>query len=614
MKINTIKIESFRGLENVEYSLNEKLNAFAGDNKLGKSTIIDSAMWVLCDETIVNGKNDSDNRNQHDLKKPLNVSIELDSGVVLQRKYRDIWVEDKDGNLKYSRTENKFYVSGAEYKKAEFYDYIKSMIGLTTLIKTKDFNLLRGIMDYNYFNSIDYKIARKFVEELLGLKSDTELLNDEKFKDIKVAMLGQMKAGIVDTAKCRNKFKNEINTLEVQIKDKEAVIKNLNDNTDTDKFKNEKSSEELEKQRNELMTKDVRNEDKYKELNNSIESKNQEILQAQKDTIINENKYSKLETELISKGNSCNAKIENDVANIKNLTGKIQQLEAEKNRIMGLQFQEIKCPHCGKAINSNEHDSWAKKNKDTITEIDNQIQKGKELIKQLNDSIEATKANVIELRKQYVENNQKLKQVKAEIENNTKVKELELEKENLNKELNGFISNFNTDKTSQLMELNDKIRELDSIAKNLATILNEQEALKKLKVSKAIAENNLDLVKEFEDMKKKMIRDNTDKVFPDVEMQIIEENENTGVLTDVCHANLKGVEYKAVNDGHRYLVGIMIIEDIKKALGLEDLPIIFDKFGDIGEELLTEIEGKTNAQILTTLVTNDKEIILKENR
>ena len=613
MIINKINIESFRGLDNVEYSLNEKLNAFAGDNKLGKSTIIDSAMWVLCDETLVNGKADSDNRNQHDLKKPLNVSIELDNGIILQRKYRDIWVEDKDGNLKYSRTENKFFVSGAEYKKAEFYDYIKSMIGLNTLIKTKDFNLLRGIMDYNYFNSIDYKVARKFIEELLGLKSDTELLNDENFKDIKVAMLGQMKGGIVDTVKCRNKYKNEINTLEIQIKDKEAVIKNLNENTDKEKFKSV-SSEELEKQRNELMAKDVRNENKYKELTDNIENKNQEIIKAQRDTITNENKFSNLENELITKGNACNAKIENDVANIKNLNGKIQQLEAEKNRIMGLQFQEIKCPHCGKAVNSNEYDSWVKKNKDTINEIDSQIQKGKDLIKQLNDSIETTKATVMDLRKQYIENNKNLKEVKAEIENNTKVKELELEKDNLNKELNGFISDFNTDKNSQLMELNEKIREIDSIAKNLATIINEQETLKKLKISKAVAENNFDLVKEFENMKKKMIRDNTDKVFPDVEMQIIEENENTGVLTDVCHANLKGVEYKAVNDGHRYLIGITIIEDIKKALGLQDLPIIFDKFGDIGEELLTEIESKTNAQILTTLVTNDKEITLKENR
>ena len=111
MRIKKLIINSFRGLENVEFEFNEKLNVFSGDNRLGKSTIIDSAMWVLCDETLVTGKQDSDNRNMLDLKKALNVILEMDNGVILERKYRDIWVEDKDGILKYSRTDNQFYIN-----------------------------------------------------------------------------------------------------------------------------------------------------------------------------------------------------------------------------------------------------------------------------------------------------------------------------------------------------------------------------------------------------------------------------------------------------------------------------------------------------------------------
>ena len=135
-----------------------------------------------------------------------------------------------------------------------------------------------------------------------------------------------------------------------------------------------------------------------------------------------------------------------------------------------------------------------------------------------------------------------------------------------------------------------------------------------LKKQKAHLDMQRDLVKDFKNLKRNMIKENTSKVFPNINIEIIEENENTGATKDVCYATLKGVEYKAINDGHRYLVGITIIEDIKRALGLKDLPIIFDKFADIDKNTLKEIQKITNSQIITTLVCDNDTIILNENK
>jgi hypothetical protein len=52
----------------------------------------------------------------------------------------------------------------------------------------------------------------------------------------------------------------------------------------------------------------------------------------------------------------------------------------------------------------------------------------------------------------------------------------------------------------------------------------------------------------------------------------------------------------------------MLIEDIKRALNIEGLPIIFDKFADIDANMVKKIKSITNEQILTTIVNEDEKI------
>lgn len=622
MKIKNLKINSFRGLENIEFNLDESLNVFGGRNRLGKTTIIDSVMWVLCDETLVNGKQDSDNRNMLDLKKELNVVIEFDNGLILERKYRDIWVEDEDGNLKYSRTDNQFYVNGAKYKKEEYFEFIKDKIGLNKRIKTKEFNLLRSIIDYNYYSNIDYKIARKFTEELMDLKSDDELINQEIFAPIKT----DMQVLKFDCGKCANKYKNEFDKIDIQIKEKEnlkeTLFKTINE-------KELEKGERLFEERKVLLNDNFLENSDYKALEKLLEENRANIQEEEKNVITSLNNAKNESNELITKGNKCNSDIESCNTQIANFEKEKAWLntciENYKSMIENAKTKEARkvlCPHCNGVINEEEMKSFDKLVKNQIAGYENDILTHQNKIVEIDkgienqkSKIEDTKKQLNSYRKQYVECDKKIKQLTAEKENNTKVKELLLKKEELNNNIKEFINNYNTEKNDKINSLTAELDKLSSMLDNKNKVENLKIEIHELKKKKAYLDLQRELVKDFKVLKRDMIKENTSKVFPNVNIEIIEENENTGSTKDVCYATLKGVEYKAINDGHRYLVGITIIEDIKRALGLQDLPIIFDKFADIDNNTLKEIQKITKSQIITTLVSDNNTILLnnKEN-
>lgn len=471
MKVKKIKINNFRGLKDLEVNLFD-FNNFNGKNGIGKSTIIDSVMWCLCGETLVYGKQDSDNRNSNSIRDIINVVLTIDfdgTETTLERKYYDNWVIDKEGKEKFSEVKNLFFINGAKYKKDEYFDFIKNIVSVPNNIKfPKDFNLLRCLMDYNYYSSIDYKISRKFTEELLTLKPDEEILNEERFALIR----GDMQIANYDFAKCLNKYANTKKETEVLINDKTSLLNNY-------KAKLEKLREQVKEEI---------------EKNFDFEPK----------------------TTLISKRLEENRLIiQNLVENQKKGLFELQNYEELIQYSLNEKKDINKCPYCGEVLNKEELELKERKNNQDNIEI-------------------------------------------------IKLKEQELEKQ---------------------------IKELKTIVFNCE--------LKK------------DLVQEFKQTKLALIKNSTYEVFPQLDFEILEVNENTGAVKEVCYAKLKGVEFKGINDGHRKLVGILIIEDIKKALGIADLPIIFDKRADIDDNMLAEIRKITNAQLITTSVSNDNEIINK---
>lgn len=619
MKIKKITINSFRGIKNVEFELNEKLNVFTGANGIGKSTIIDSVMWVLANETLVYGLQDSDNRNFKDLKEPIHVLLELDNGVVLERKYADIWKENNDGDLVYSRTENQLRINGAKYTVKEYEEYIRdNIIKLDRNIKLpKGYNIVRSLMDYNYFGIIDYKIARKFIEQVLNLKSDDDILNEEQFRDIKT----DMQIFKYEIPKCMSKYRDEISKLDSSI---ENTQETLRENEKQYTQENLDKYNELFEERTKLLNSNYYHTQEYFELQSKIDNNNKEIneIEISINEEINElqNQVQDLNTKAnyllydISKYQSEISKLER---NINNANVEIEESQRLLEQTKEQKFNENNCPKCGYVLNESELRKQQEQKQERITFLNSNIDKYTQILSALNDDLEKAK-NELELKKQEHSSKQeefnslqaKIREIQNTKANNNKIQTLTEANNEIRNQILEQLQASENERMKNIDELSNKLSELSNVKYLGQTIEKLKSDLKQQKQLKALAENKLLLVKEFKELKLNMIKDNSNKVFPNLDLEIIEVNENTGVMKEVCYVQLKNVEYKGINDGHKKLVGIMVIECIKKALNLSDLPIVFDKKADVDNDILQSIFNVTNCQILTTQVSDDREIKL----
>ena len=623
MKIENLKIENFRGLKDLEFNFKDGLNLFSGSNGIGKSTVIDAIMWVLCDETLVYGKQSADNRNQNNLRDIIKVSLKLDNGLELERTYYDKYKEDLEGNLRYDKLVNEFKINGAKYGSKEYFDYIKyNIIKLDrNVIIPKDYNLIRSLMDYNYFGSIDYKISRALLEKVLNLKTDEEIVNEEQYAPIKT----DMQLLKFEIQKVINKYKNVIDTYDKDIESNESWVKNAQKNLDLEALN---EYDDLIAKRNELFNDKIENNPEYLACNQLLEETRKLIGVEQQKALEMIFGVEKKINELVVKGNFKNneiTKVENKLNEAKKLISENENKIVETTNYINtlltrekMEFEEKKCPKCGYLLNKKEKDDYlevikkdCENKKSQIDYWKEQIENSTKVIKECEEELQKLFKEKETLGNQYFQEKENLEQAKKEKENNSKVKELELKVEETQKEINLLVSKFNVEKNDKFAELNNKISELESIKNQYENINKVKENIKNWKKQKAMNEVNIDLAKSYKANKLQMIKDNLSSAFPTLDIEIIEENENTGVQKEVCYLKLKGVEYKGINDGHRKFIGITFIENLKAKLTLEDMPIIFDKFADIDNERLDEILSITKSQVFATQVTNDKKLTLK---
>lgn len=570
MRLKKIDIVKFRNLSNVSFEIPEgkKDIVFSGLNGIGKTTVIDSVMWLLCDETLVYGKENSDNLDKNNRQDTVEVTCLFvkDNGDELELKRKLYPKYNKAGE--FSSYANEFYINGADYSPKKYFARLLNEelgVRLENDPDVTGFNTLRSIIDYNYISSIKYQTAREKIEKILKIAKDEVIANDTRFSLIK----DELKAQLYDVAKVKTKLNKKKSISEEMVKkltNEYQLLKEAFKPIDKEEY------EGLLKQKEAIQNKEYTHSADYQSIMAKMQEFNNVVSEAQISMNENKKKYDALNTEKTN--------IQNNIIHYNN------DIATLRETFISVKNSSRKCPNCNFELDKESINKRLK-------EINEKGTATGELIKKLTQKLESIdleslKHDFEESKKKYEELFQKQKEF------NDKLQAIIKKEDDENKI-------FYNEKQIALNEVNGKIMAME-MASNKSGLENKESELKIAREDLALVERQLIILDEFFQFKNQAIKERINEVFPNLDFRLTVESD-TGAIQNTCQVFLKNVDYNGVNTGNKILLGFEIINSLRKAFGVtETLPIIFDELANLDKANFQKTTNLSDSQVITTLV------------
>lgn len=576
VRLTKLEIENFRALKNytLELPLDKKTTVLSGKNGSGKSTIIDAIFWLLCDETLVYGCQNSDNLDKNDRKLPVNVCgyFIKDNGESLKLRRKLTPKFNKAGE--FSKYETELEINDAEYSVKQYFARLKNEeFGI---LQDNDpdvtsFNTLRCILDYNYLNIIKYQTAREKIEKILKITKDDEFANNPEYSLIK----DDLKAQLYDIAKVKTKFNKQKDLAEAEVitlNKNYELLKNAYKPLDQDEL------EKLENQKRIISEKEYEHSVEYKVANDKNNELQKQLKLAYAEYLESENTYNNILKDY--------KKIEDSKKYYKN------QLDGLREKFINIKNSTTKCPNCSFELNGKEI-------KVKLDEINKQ---GAEINSYVNGCDSKLKEfDLDNIEKTYNEAKKKYKAIMQQVDESSYMLKEIIDKENNQSKI------FYNEKAIKLAEIEGQIIALKS-SSNVLALEDKESELKVARQELAKVEQKIALLKEFEINKNKAVNIRINEVFPNLDFRLYEESDS-GAIQNTCKVYLKNVGFEGVNTGHKIMLGFEILNSLRKALGVkESLPFIFDNVSDLDKENFNKIVSQTKNQVITAIASDEQEI------
>ena len=595
-----LKIENFRGIQELEIKFKDGVNEIHGDNGVGKTTILDSITWVLF------GKNLADKKSGFTISPIINgierndietkVKLIINDDFIVIRTWKDKKTTLQCGFLE-NGVDNIVSVTQTEFKK----------ILSDRFIDEEEFKALSNI---NYIPSLKWQELKDFIFNLIGEIKDEEVLLNGDFDNIAMSVrtFGIEKA--TEQIKTTERDLNEsIKTLEIEINNTNALKnKYVSDDKESEELKKEK--EEIEKYIDETNKSNIDNtilmteyERKAEEQHNII----QEIKTCKNSILMNEEKiktYNELYTEnaydAARAKNKALTMIKMDIDNVKEKINHEEEHVKNLNEVLEYCREEAKeyankevkienesCPSCGQKLpeekiketldilkkqHEDKVEEYRKQIQDYLLKIDalqKQIEEDSDLLNELEENYKATE------REDYtgvVEETEKQKEYRVLRE------ELEIENEKLRKRIQDLKSKVeevnkpdvkNVDLTSyisRLNEINDKLSTTITLSKLEEDIRNKEAELSAKKISKEVNYKKMQEIIAFNNAKAELLKQRVRKYFKIVEF-ITSETTGDGNQVETFKLAYNGIAYEDLNQSMKIilcldlLMGIQNIKD-----------------------------------------------------
>ena len=627
IKINSLRLQNFKGVKELEIDFNDSLTNIYGDNAVGKTTVFDAFCWLLWDK-------DSLNRSQFEIKTldengqaipmidhSVEVALNIDGvDTTFKKIYSEIWTKKRGQTQKeFNGHTTDYYINDVPIKKKEYQDRIASVIS------EEQFKLLSNVQHFNV--NLDKKQRRDTllsliddvnVEDIIASNEDFKKLELDKYKLEEIRAMNKAAA---------NKINKEIEELPVRIDELNNSIQEL----DFDALEFRKKSKVSSK---DIIDKQLSDFSSIAD-NISLISKDITTLELEKNSILRqiEDDYNKKVQEIRNNSNASTNQKEQLIKKADNVSKEIEfankekemlnkNLDSERANWIKLNEEEFDgdtfCPTCKQELPVEQIDKikdefninkskkleqieiQARHIKDKIALKEKSINDNEEILQDLQSQIDSMQdekeINVDELISaiQKAPVPEKVAEIDAEIE----AKKQELA--NLNKADNKDLLERKKAIESEIEEINKQLYYKDENVKIQAKIEQYKEQEKELAKEYEKTQEILNLCDEYTKIYTGLVSDKINNMFKLVKFKLFDVQINGGIA-ESCEATVDGVPYSDVNNAGKINAGLDIINVLSEKLDIST-PIFIDNAESVNE--LIEV----NAQVVRLVVSNDKKL------
>lgn len=638
IKILNLKLRNFKGVKELEINFDCKNTNIYGANATGKTTVFDAFKWLFFDKDSNDRKDfniktlDSDNNPIHFLEHEVEATLIIDGiDTTFKKVLQEKWVKKRgQTEQEFSGHETNYWIDEVPVKKKDYEEKINSLIPES---------LFKLITDPSYFNNqLKWTERRELLINISGANiSDDEILDSkEEFKILKNNLDGRsiddykkvVQAKIKDLNKQKEtipvrideltntliteheidyekiekekaEYNQQLQAIELEMTDVQAKAK-----------ENMRIADQLAAAKKELSDFKLKKETEYSQkysadlinLQNEkrvIESKIRYRQDEDSDRLLKIQQDQKRKAELYKKWDDVsNMKLEFDPNSFICPTCK-REYETDKIEEMKKQFENNLNVH-----KKSEQDAINKEGQAINLRLDENT-KAREQIQQelpeLNNNLDEITNRIAELEK--AKENDTSFDITSLPEYNNKISEIEKLEEKVKNLTNGDISYLQNRK----LEISEEINKLNKI-------LNEREIQEKTKeritelqneeenISKKIQELEGEqyALEEFTKTKVEFLENAINSKFEIVRFRLFDTQINGG-LVECCDTLVNGVPYADVNNAHKILAGLDIINTLIKFYNTS-APIFIDN-----RESINEIYP-INTQIISLIVTTDSQL------
>lgn len=587
--------------------------------------------------------------------------------ITLEKDYKENWVKTRGTtNLEMKgHTTTCVYNDVKQPTLTAYNQLVCEDFGFTQDAKTKvDFMqmLVNPFYLGNLGESKDWTELRAFIISLIGDVSDEDIAKANPNLSIITNEL-RIVGGRVDQLK--KQYSGTINELETQITGDDSQIKLLEETANPTDDEVEVAKKGIQDHQDKITmlkgndTIDVASND----IANKIRDKKLELSQLINDDLkkANENPVKtelsgklnglRLEqSELNMKKQDISFKIRTEDYNIETIQRDISNRTNRRNDLIGKLKEidskianpevETECPHCHRPYEEKDLEAArenrkvafekekaiiiddGKKNKEAITKDENDLAEAKKRLESLNEDLKRIEGEI-------TSKGSEIEKVKADLElqsqaievKNPKIEPLQNEIAKLEEDYRKSRDDFNKgiqDKNQLIYDEEQAMQPFKEVLANRDYYERQMARLEDVKKNKtsheralADVEQKKELLNTYYFTKLRMLDENVSKVFGKIKFALIKENINGGFdaickpyIYDTFKEESTTTSWKSGSKSERVVTGVAIVECIKKALGLPNLPFLFDEGGEISSDTFAT-RFKTESQLICVKIADN---------